>query len=336
MHRQQSQTAPGQASTLFVLAGALGLVTELFLDANATRVASVVLNLSAIALGVVIRFLPWHRWPASVALAVVPPAFALLALGQRIAPGAPTVYGVWFVVVFAWIGFWYPPRTGLAFVPMAAVAYVAPFVGAVSTPTDAIASVAIALPAGAFLGEVIASKMQEIQRVQDELIEARSLLERANLTDDLTGVGNRRRANSLLDSLKPGDGLVVLDLDHFKRVNDTMGHAEGDRLLGRFGEFLRSAVREADAVARFGGEEFLVVLRGTGHQVGEVADRLVEGWRNLGTGVTVSAGGAVHEADRGPADTFRAADAALYVAKDRGRDQVVLDPGRAPVVHLAS
>ena len=93
--------------------------------------------------------------------------FALLALGQRFAPGAPTTYGVWFVVVFAWIGFWYPPKTGLAFLPMAAVAYVAPFIGVASTPDDAISSVAIALPAGVFLGEVIARKMQEIQHTQD-------------------------------------------------------------------------------------------------------------------------------------------------------------------------
>jgi diguanylate cyclase (GGDEF)-like protein len=336
MRDKANQTGPGQASILFVLAGTLGLISELFLDAAATlRVASIALNLSAITLGVVIRFLPWSRWPSRAALAVVPPAFALLALGQRVAPGAPTVYGVWFIVVFAWIGFWYPPRTGLAFVPMAAVAYVAPFVGVASTPTDAIASVAIALPAGAFLGEVIASKMREIQRAQDELIEARTLLERANLTDDLTGVGNRRRANALLDSMQHGDGLVVLDLDHFKRVNDTRGHAEGDRLLGQFGEFLRNAVREADTVARFGGEEFLVVLRGTGHQVGEVADRLLAGWRAQGTGVTLSAGGAAHRQERGPGDTFRAADQALYEAKRR-RDCFALESAPASVEEPAA
>ena len=126
---------------------------------------------------------------------------------------------------------------------------------------------------------------------------------------------------------------MMLDLDHFKRVNDSLGHAEGDRFLGRFGEYLRSAVRGADAVARFGGEEFLVVLRGTGHQLGEVADRLLAGWRALDAGVTVSAGGAVHQADRGPTDTFRAVDAALYVAKDRGRDQVALEPAAPAVAH---
>ena len=145
-----------------------------------------------------------------------------------------------------------------------AVAYVAPFIGVPWTPTDAIASVAIAIPAGVILGEVVASKMAAIHRTQDDLIEARTLLERANLTDDLTGVGNRRRANLLLESMRPGDGLLLLDLDHFKRVNDSRGHAEGDRILSTLGEYLRSAVREADTVARFGGEEFIVLLRGAG------------------------------------------------------------------------
>ena len=60
---------------------------------------------------------------------LVPLAFALLAIGQRVAPGAPSSYGVWFVVVFAWIGFWHPPRTGAVLRAAGAIAYVAPFVG---------------------------------------------------------------------------------------------------------------------------------------------------------------------------------------------------------------
>jgi diguanylate cyclase (GGDEF)-like protein len=317
------QTATGQAALLFALAGMLGLVSELLLASADARTGSVAVNLCALAFAVALYVAPWERLPASASLVAVPVAFGLVAAGQRVAPGAPTVYGVWFVVVFAWIGFWHPPRTAMAFAPLAAFAYVLPFVGVITTPRDAIASVTIAIPAGAILGEVLASKMGAIHQTQRELVEARNLLERANLTDDLTGLGNRRRSNSLLDSMQPGDGLLLLDLDHFKRVNDTFGHAEGDRVLSVLGEFLRSAVRDADTVARFGGEEFLIVLRGAGNEVGDAAARLLGRWREQQVGVTLSAGVAVHVAGRGPSDTFQAADAALYEAKDQGRDRVV-------------
>jgi diguanylate cyclase (GGDEF)-like protein len=329
--QRQQQTAPGQAAVLFVVAGCLGLVSELFLDASAMRGASIALNVGAVVSGIAIRLAPWDRWSDRASLTVVPLAFALLALGQRWAPGAPSSYGVWFVVVFAWIGFWHPPRTALWVAPLGAIAYVAPFVGVSWTPTDAIASVAIAIPAGTILGEVIAAKMAAIHRVQQELLEARTLLERANLTDDLTGVGNRRRANSLLESMQPGDGLLLLDLDHFKQVNDTLGHAEGDRILSLLGAYLQGAVREADTVARFGGEEFIVVLRGAGGQAAEAGDRLLRGWSDAGSGVTLSAGAAVHQATRGPSDTFKASDRALYEAKRLGRDRLVLEPAAAPI-----
>jgi diguanylate cyclase (GGDEF)-like protein len=333
MSRQPlQQTASAQAALLFALAGVLGLVTELALGTEPPRPVSVAANVAALVCGIAIRFSPWERWPARATLVVVPLAFALIVVGGRLAPGAPTVYGVWFVVVFAWIGFWHVPRTALAFAPLGALAFVAPFVGVEATPRGAITSVAVVIPAAVILGEVLATKMATIHRTQRDLLEARTLLERANLTDDLTGVGNRRRANSLLDSLQPGDGLVLLDLDHFKKVNDTWGHAEGDRVLAELGEFLGGAVREADTVARFGGEEFLVLLRGVGPQLGEAIGRLLAGWRARGVGVTLSAGGAVHLATRGPDETFRAADAAMYEAKAQGRDRGVLDAAASPVL----
>jgi diguanylate cyclase (GGDEF)-like protein len=327
------QTATGQAALLFALAGTLGLMTELTLTSTEARTVSVAVNVVALAFAAALYLAPWERLPASASLVAAPVAFALLAMGQRFAPGAPTVYGIWFVVVFAWIGFWHPPRTAIAFAPLGALGYVLPFIGVASTPRDAIASVTIAIPACAILGEVLARKMAEIHQTQRELVEARNLLERANLTDDLTGLGNRRRSNSLLDSMQPGDGLVLLDLDHFKRVNDMFGHAEGDRVLAVLGEFLRSAVRDADTVARFGGEEFLIVLRGAGAEAGDATARLLGRWREQAVGVTLSAGVAVHVADRGPSETFGAADAALYAAKDQGRDRVVHEAAATSAPH---
>lgn len=310
---------------MFGLAGTLGLVTETLLSQDQPRAAGIVINLCALVCAAGIYAAPWPRWRPRAALLIVPLALVLVVVGQRVAPGAPTVYGIWFIVIYAWVGFWFAPRTALLFAPLGTVAYVAPFIGVRVTPHDAIASVAIVIPAAVMLGEVLSSKMDTINRAQRELVEARTLLERASLTDDLTGLGNRRRANSLLDGLQPGDGLVMLDLDHFKHVNDTLGHAEGDRVLAHLGDYLRGAVREADTVARFGGEEFLVVMRGAGSQVGDAAARLLSGWRELCGGVTLSAGGAVHVAGRGPDATFRAADAAMYEAKEQGRDRVVLE-----------
>ncbi len=142
--------------------------------------------------------------------------------------------------------------------------------------------------------------------------------------DALTGVGNRRHGETLLADLQPGDTVVVFDLDNFKQVNDTFGHAAGDDVLRQFARFLRSNVRYADGVARMGGEEFLVVVRPVDAEIGTPAPRLVEEWRAVEPMTTVSAGSAVHRSDRTPAQTLAVADAALFTAKREGRDRVVM------------
>lgn len=140
--------------------------------------------------------------------------------------------------------------------------------------------------------------------------------------DPLTGVGNRRHAESLLSTLEPGDTVLLFDLDHFKGVNDTFGHAAGDAVLQDFARFLQSNIRYVDGVARLGGEEFLVIRRAMG-PVTEEEPRLVEAWRATQPRTTVSAGLAVHHADRTPMATLAAADDALYAAKGQGRDRIV-------------
>lgn len=145
-------------------------------------------------------------------------------------------------------------------------------------------------------------------------------------TDPLTGVGNRRYAETMLAALEPGDAVVLLDLDHVKRVNDTLGHGAGDRVLEGFAAFLRAHVRSGDGVARFGGEEFLVVLRGSQPEVDATGARLVEAWRATRPLATVSAGLAFHEGGWTPTQTLAMADAALYTAKSSGRDRIVAHP----------
>ncbi|TML92025.1 MAG: GGDEF domain-containing protein [Actinobacteria bacterium] len=144
----------------------------------------------------------------------------------------------------------------------------------------------------------------------------------ATLRDELTGIGNRRHAAAMLESLLPGDAVGLLDLDHFKAVNDRDGHAAGDAVLVTMGDYLREHLRYEDSAARYGGEEFLVLLRQIPDRALETAERLVEGWRARQPGVTISMGVSVHRAEQSAAATLGHADAALYAAKRTGRDRV--------------
>jgi diguanylate cyclase (GGDEF)-like protein len=153
-------------------------------------------------------------------------------------------------------------------------------------------------------------------------LRATQVLVDASLRDPLTGVGNRRQADALLEQLKPGDALAILDLDLFKAVNDRYGHAAGDQVLVGLASFLDRSLRDGDHVARYGGEEFIIVLRQVGDNARGAIERLAEGWRNTDPAVTFSAGVAIHPQDASPAATLDAADGALYRAKGDGRDCV--------------
>ena len=91
--------------------------------------------------------------------------------------------------------------------------------------------------------------------------------------DELTGVGNRRRADELLRELAPGDAVIMIDVDHFKQVNDHHGHAAGDLVLTELGALLRRVIRDSDLVARYGGEEFVVIVRDASDEAQAVAER---------------------------------------------------------------
>ena len=144
----------------------------------------------------------------------------------------------------------------------------------------------------------------------------------ASLRDELTGIGNRRHAGALLESLLPGDAVALLDIDHFKAVNDRHGHAAGDAVLVTMGAYLREQLRYEDSAARYGGEEFLVLLRQVPDRALETAERLLEGWRRRQPAVTISIGVSVHRPEQSAAATLGHADSALYAAKRTGRDRV--------------
>lgn len=146
-------------------------------------------------------------------------------------------------------------------------------------------------------------------------------LERATTRDELTGIGNRRHADTLLQSLEEGDALILLDLDGFKMVNDTMGHAAGDQVLQDLSAHLRHCLRDSDTSARLGGDEFLVVARRAFADPLAVADRILIGWSTSGRSTTISAGVALHEPEVDTAQTLERADKALYQAKAAGKNR---------------
>ncbi len=177
----------------------------------------------------------------------------------------------------------------------------------------------------------LAEQVEVIERLRAELAEEA-------VRDPLTGLHNRRHLDRALASdlaARPRTGalsVLVVDVDHFKSVNDRFGHAAGDRVLTAVAATLAGAVREGDTAARLGGEEFVLVLPGAGRgqalERAEQVRRAVAAARPVldgaGVSVTVSVGVAVCPLDGTTAGRLlEAADRALYTAKAAGRDRVV-------------
>jgi two-component system cell cycle response regulator len=188
----------------------------------------------------------------------------------------------------------------------------------------------------------ITDRKRAEERLEDALVlaeQARAEADQASRTDSLTGLFNRRhfaeQLTSALESTRPGQalGLLLLDIDHFKRTNDTYGHAAGDAVLREVGRQLAAVVRSGDIVARIGGEELAVVMPGGGRPdvlraAGErvrmlvAAATVVHDDCEVPFTVSVGAGSSI---DALTADKLlAAADRAMYAAKRRGRDRVCL------------
>ncbi|NNE96793.1 MAG: GGDEF domain-containing protein [Acidimicrobiales bacterium] len=149
-------------------------------------------------------------------------------------------------------------------------------------------------------------------------------LNRRALIDPLTDLGNRRHADRLLRSLAPGDAVVLLDLDGFKTVNDTLGHAAGDEVLRMLSKHLKTTLRDSDTSARLGGDEFLIVARQAFADPLTVAERIVVGWADLADQTTLSAGVALHTDGATSSETLDLADRALIEAKGMGKNRALL------------
>ncbi len=195
-------------------------------------------------------------------------------------------------------------------------------------------------PGFAFILYGIMLSLRTMSRTGDQLQRQNALLKEEASTDFLTGLLNRRQADVLLDygaacARRSSDplGFIMIDLDHFKNVNDTFGHQAGDAVLAHVAHLLKARMRSSDIVARYGGEEFLVVLADPSPEgISTLADdlrRLIEQTPaqcgGIAIPVTASFGIAISRVDTEDAaqEGIAKADAALYSAKAEGRNRVV-------------
>ncbi len=197
-----------------------------------------------------------------------------------------------------------------------------------------------------FIPDELAARVDAAARLKSE----RDELSADASMDPLTSLPNRRALTTELDREhalarrgRPAFSVLLLDVDHFKRINDERGHAAGDRVLQEIAARLRRRARASDVVGRWGGEEFLVVAPDTNFDGGVAlaeALRLSIGESTIALDsgpvhVTVSVGVAMWERESVD-DLLRRADLALYEAKAGGRDAVVAAPRMTPLVSRAA
>lgn len=200
--------------------------------------------------------------------------------------------------------------------------------------------VATILPVVSMLGAQLGNIRQRLRRQRNELELALERIRELATRDDLTGLYNRRymqeRLTQQIRQMERSGGrfsLCLADLDHFKRINDTHGHGIGDQVLRQFADIAQICLRESDTLARWGGEEFLILLPDTG--AGQAAlsmERLRVAVADLCTlreipGLTVTFSAGVTECRSGETaeQAVERADRALYRAKAEGRNRIVTD-----------
>jgi diguanylate cyclase (GGDEF)-like protein len=254
---------------------------------------------------------------------------ALLACAVLLTGGATSPVLVWFALPAVTLGFRFEPRgmvLGTIYILLLFLAC-----AVLPDPGAALEHRQILIAAAALiLSTVILS---------GALVESDRAHRRRSTLDPLTGLFNRNALEQRLAELNgqpcnPEEGLshalLLCDLDHFKRVNDQLGHAAGDAVLQDVAYTMRATLQAGDTIYRVGGEEILVILPGADREGAlEIAERLrraVHERRPVGVQVTISIGVAVSEPDAVDTDDLVArADAALYAAKAGGRNRVFVD-----------
>lgn len=251
---------------------------------------------------------------------------ALLAAAALLTGEAGSPVLVWFVLPAVTLGFRFEPR-GMVFgtlflLAMFLAGAVVPDPGAALDARQSLVAVAAAIVSTVILSGA--------------LVESDRAHRRSSTIDPLTGLFNRNALEQRLADLDAASAdpkalvhaLLLCDIDHFKRINDRLGHSAGDAVLQEVALTMRSSLRAGDSIYRVGGEEILVILPGaTRKDAVDVSERLREAVRRRrpgGVQVTISIGVAVTGKTRvDSAELVSRADTALYEAKANGRDAVV-------------
>jgi diguanylate cyclase (GGDEF)-like protein len=282
------------------------------------------------AFGVADRFMHRSEHPAAwiaTAWGLTP---LLLAAAVLSTGGASSPALMWFALPAVTLGARFEPRgiaigTGYILALLVLCTYGADPAGAAAGHQDVIAAAALVLSTVILSGALVESDRAHRRR---------------STVDPLTGLFNRnaleQRLAELDDQSHSGrdvsHALLLCDLDHFKRVNDHLGHAAGDTVLQEVAYTMRANLRAGDSIYRIGGEEILVVLPGASKEDAvSIAERLrlaVRDLRPVGVQMTVSIGAAVTRPGGFDVDdVVRRADDALYAAKANGRDRVFFGAG---------
>jgi diguanylate cyclase (GGDEF)-like protein len=321
----------------FVGAGVLGLISLAMPNAdNLVPEVAVATSLTSLALGAVSILLRRRATPLLVyALSVLAlgciSVFALFGHREMTADSILPAIGFYLWQVL-FVGYFFPRRA--VYPAIAATAVAATVVVLVGGLDVSVGTWFVMLGAFCAAGLVVSFLRERVTRLL-------SVLARAARSDALTGALNRRGfeerfAQEVGRARRSGEPMAVLviDIDRFKQINDSLGHAVGDDVLMLVAKELRDSVRTSDVVARIGGEEFAVLLPAATREDGVVVaerfresmSRQIAGLRK-GLAVTASVGVAAFPDDGSCRDTlFHHADRAVYTAKDRGRDRIVADP----------
>lgn len=171
-----------------------------------------------------------------------------------------------------------------------------------------------------------------------ELKQRFGLIQSQAETDALTGLINRRQMQALLEQAVAAPesfSILLLDIDHFKHINDKHGHNRGDDVLREVSVYIGHCLRQHDLLSRWGGEEFILLLPNTDLESAlGIADRVLDTIRTSqftdGISLTVSIGAALYLPGERPEDIVQRADIALYQAKHSGRDRVILNTVSRP------
>lgn len=226
-------------------------------------------------------------------------------------------YGGLLTMAIIFVGLYAPAKAGYSMLAPAATSWL--FVNGVITQTTTLRSIEVRLPLALIIWSLVISLLS--QHSAATVRSTASLLRQAQ-RDPLTGLHNRRVLTEVLAAATPGDVVIIIDIDHFKGINDGSGHRAGDDLLTNFARVLVRDIRENDMAIRFGGDEFVLYLPNISIETAKtVLERFHLDWSRQPDTATFSAGVAAVRSGRDGADAFGEADRLLYDAKAAGRNQ---------------